>query len=84
MLTPGRYVGAAAIEDDGIPFETKMTENLNLPEKLTAQPDDVAREIYKAQQKMKNVLYTKGVWRWLMLIIKVIPEWMFKRINLSN
>jgi len=26
VLTPGRYVGAAAIEDDGIPFETKMLE----------------------------------------------------------
>ena len=26
VLTPGRYVGAAAIEDDGIPFETKMIE----------------------------------------------------------
>lgn len=25
-LTPGRYVGAADIEDDGIPFEDKMTE----------------------------------------------------------
>ncbi|MBU0946961.1 MAG: type I restriction-modification system subunit M [Proteobacteria bacterium] len=25
-LTPGRYVGAADIEDDGIPFEEKMTE----------------------------------------------------------
>jgi len=26
VLTPGRYVGAAEIEDDGIPFEHKMTE----------------------------------------------------------
>ena len=26
VLTPGRYVGAVPIEDDGIPFETKMTE----------------------------------------------------------
>ena len=26
VLTPGRYVGAADIEDDGIPFETKMAE----------------------------------------------------------
>jgi len=25
VLTPGRYVGAAEIEDDGIPFEEKMT-----------------------------------------------------------
>ena len=26
VLTPGRHVGAAPLEDDGIPFETKMTE----------------------------------------------------------
>tara|TARA_Y100001956_G_scaffold61604_1_gene61492 strand:- start:8725 stop:10377 length:1653 start_codon:yes stop_codon:yes gene_type:complete len=26
VLTPGRYVGAAAIEDDGVPFEVKMRE----------------------------------------------------------
>lgn len=26
VLTPGRYVGATDIEDDGIPFATKMTE----------------------------------------------------------
>jgi type I restriction enzyme M protein len=26
VLTPGRYVGAADIEDDGIPFESKMSE----------------------------------------------------------
>ncbi len=26
VLTPGRYVGAEEIEDDGIPFETKMCE----------------------------------------------------------
>jgi len=25
VLTPGRYVGAEKIEDDGVPFETKMT-----------------------------------------------------------
>ena len=26
VLTPGRYVGAAELEDDGIPFEVKMKE----------------------------------------------------------
>lgn len=26
VLTPGRYVGAAPAEDDGVPFETKMSE----------------------------------------------------------
>ncbi len=42
---------------------TKMTEGMDLPEKLTAQPEEVAEDIYKAQQKGKNVLYTKWMWR---------------------
>lgn len=61
---------------------TKMTENMDLPEKLTAQPEAVAEDIYKAQQKGKNVLYTKWVWRWVMFIIKMIPEWKFKGMSI--
>ena len=61
---------------------TKMTEGMDLPEKLTAQPEEVAEDIYKAQQKNKNVLYTKWIWRWVMLIIKAMPEWMFKRMSI--
>jgi decaprenylphospho-beta-D-erythro-pentofuranosid-2-ulose 2-reductase len=61
---------------------TQMTEGMDLPEKLTGQPEEVAIDIYKAQQKNKNVLYTKWMWRWIMLIIKVIPEWKFKRMSI--
>ena len=61
---------------------TKMTEGMDLPEKLTAQPEEVAEDIYNAQQKNKNVLYTKWIWKWMMLIIKMIPEWMFKRMSI--
>lgn len=61
---------------------TKMTEGMDLPEKLTAQPEEVAEDIYRAQQKNKNVLYTKWIWRWVMLIIKVIPEWKFKGMSI--
>jgi decaprenylphospho-beta-D-erythro-pentofuranosid-2-ulose 2-reductase len=61
---------------------TKMTKGMDLPEKLTAQPEEVAEDIYKAQQKGKNVLYTKWMWRWVMLIIKVIPEWKFKGMGI--
>lgn len=61
---------------------TKMTEGMDLPEKLTAQPEEVAEAIYKAQQKGKNVLYTKWIWRWVMLIIKIIPEWKFKGMSI--
>jgi decaprenylphospho-beta-D-erythro-pentofuranosid-2-ulose 2-reductase len=60
---------------------TKMTEGMDLPEKLTAQPEAVAEDIYSAQQKGRSVLYTKWIWRWVMLIIKMIPEWQFKRMS---
>ena len=61
---------------------TKMTEGLDLPEKLTAQPSEVADDIFKAQQKGKDVLYTKWFWRWIMLIIKHIPEFKFKKMSI--
>jgi short-subunit dehydrogenase len=61
---------------------TKMTEDMDLPEKLTAQPEEVARDIYYAQQKGKNVLYTKWIWKWVMMVIKMIPEWKFKGMSI--
>lgn len=61
---------------------TKMTEHLDLPEKLTAEPEDVAKDIYYAQQKGKDVLYTKGVWKVIMTVIKLIPEWKFKKLSI--
>ncbi len=61
---------------------TKMTEGMDLPKKLTAKPEDVAKDIYKAQENGTNVLYTKWIWKWIMLIIKTIPEFQFKKMNL--
>jgi len=61
---------------------TKMTEDMDLPEKLTAQPEEVASDIYKAQQSGKNVLYTKWIWKWVMMVIKIIPEWKFKGMSI--
>jgi decaprenylphospho-beta-D-erythro-pentofuranosid-2-ulose 2-reductase len=61
---------------------TKMTEELNLPKLLTAQPKDVADIVYKAVQKKKNIVYAKWFWKWIMLIITSIPESMFKKKKL--
>tara|TARA_B100000795_G_C22793933_1_gene438387 strand:+ start:471 stop:1202 length:732 start_codon:yes stop_codon:yes gene_type:complete len=61
---------------------TKMTKDIDLPKKLTAQPKEVAKDIYNAQQKGKNVLYSKWVWRWIMVLIKLIPEWKFKGMSI--
>jgi len=58
---------------------TKMTQDLDLPEKLTAQPEAVASDIYNAQQKGKSVIYTKWIWKWVMMVIRNIPEFQFKK-----
>ncbi|GAA0563058.1 SDR family oxidoreductase [Chitinophaga japonensis] len=61
---------------------TRMTEGLQLPPLLTAQPDDVAQAILKGGASRKNVLYVKWFWRYIMLIIKSIPEFIFKKLKL--
>lgn len=61
---------------------TRMTEDLPLPALLTAQPDEVAKDIFKAAAKKKNVLYTKWFWRYIMMIIRNVPEFMFKKMKL--
>lgn len=60
---------------------TKMIEGKNLPSIITGEPESVARDIFKAQRRGKNVLYTRWYWKWIMLIIKNIPERIFKKKN---
>jgi decaprenylphospho-beta-D-erythro-pentofuranosid-2-ulose 2-reductase len=61
---------------------TKMTESLTLPPMLTAKPEEVGKAVYTAVQKKKNVIYVRWMWRWIMLIIKCIPEFQFKKMKL--
>jgi short-subunit dehydrogenase len=61
---------------------TKMTENLKLPKPLTAAPEEVGVAVYNGVVKRKNVVYVRWMWRWIMLIIKLVPESMFKKLKL--
>lgn len=54
VLTPGRYVGAADIEDDGIPFETKMTE---MSQTLYGQMAESAKLDETIRQNLKGLGY---------------------------
>ena len=60
-----------------------VLENITVPLREVANlPEDVANDIFEAQQKGKDVLYTKSIWRVIMMIIKMIPEWKFKGMSL--
>ncbi len=61
---------------------TRMTENIKLPKKLTAEPELVAEKIRRAIRRKKNTVFILRRWRWVMFVIKHIPEFVFKRLRL--
>ena len=60
---------------------TPMTAHLKQGA-LWAQPEQVAKDITRAIDQGQRVVYTPGFWRWIMLIIKHIPEFVFVKLKL--
>jgi short-subunit dehydrogenase len=61
---------------------TQMTEGMDLPAKLTAEPNEVAEAIARAVERKKDVIYVRPVWRLIMLTIRNIPEAFFKKMKI--
>lgn len=49
---------------------------------LWASPDRVARDIHGAIGNKDNVVYVPRFWRWIMLVIRLLPERQFKKLKL--
>jgi len=61
---------------------TQMTDGMDLPAKLTAEPAEVADAIARAVERKKDVIYVRPIWRLIMLIIRNIPEQIFKGMTI--
>jgi decaprenylphospho-beta-D-erythro-pentofuranosid-2-ulose 2-reductase len=61
---------------------TPMTAGLPLPERLVATPEKVAQDIVHGIDKQRDVLYTPWFWWGIMLIIRSVPRFLFKRASL--
>ena len=61
---------------------TRMTEGMDLPQRLVAQPDEVAEAILRAVERRRDVIYVRPVWRVVMGVIRSLPEPVFKRTKL--
>jgi short-subunit dehydrogenase len=61
---------------------TPMTRDLSLPGVLVAQPDAVGRRIVAGIGRGADILYVPGFWWWVMLVIRCIPRFLFKRMAL--
>ena len=62
--------------------DTQMTAGMDLPEKLTAAPEEVATAVFKGLRRGRNVVYVRPIWQLVMLIIGLIPEPIFKKMNI--
>jgi short-subunit dehydrogenase len=61
--------------------DTPMTKDFKKGA-LWAKPGDIAHGIVKAVERKRSVVYLPWFWRGIMMIIRAIPESLFKRINL--
>lgn len=60
--------------------DTKMTFGMKTP--LLAPAEKAGKDIYRAISKHRNVVYVPWFWRYIMLIIRHIPEHLFKRLSI--
>lgn len=61
---------------------TRMTEGMKLPPLLTAEPEEVGRAVLDAERGGSDVVYVRRIWRGVMAMIRLIPEPLFKRLEL--
>lgn len=78
----GRYLplGINVLTVKPGPVDTPMTAGRSLP--LMASVDSVSLDIRKAIDARKHVLYTPGIWRVIMAIMRAIPEGIFQRMKI--
>ncbi len=62
-------------------MDTPMTYGMKLPKPLVAAPDAAARAMTRAILKGRNIVYVPFFWRYIMWIIRSIPEWQFKKMS---
>jgi len=60
--------------------DTPMTKNLK-KSFLFASPDRVAKAIVNGINKNKDIIYTPYFWKIVMMVIKLIPEKIFKKLK---
>ena len=63
-------------------IKTKKSIQPNFPGILFTTPKDLATHIFDSQQANRSIIYSAFIWRVIMLIIKFIPDFIFKRMSI--
>jgi decaprenylphospho-beta-D-erythro-pentofuranosid-2-ulose 2-reductase len=76
----GRYTVAVVTVKPG-PVDTPMTKGLDKLPLLISAPE-AAKQIIEAASKRKHTAYIPAKWRLIMYIIRSIPSFIFKKLNI--
>jgi short-subunit dehydrogenase len=49
---------------------------------MVASPRQVARSIVRSIARRRHTAYVPGFWRWIMMVVRSVPEPIFKRLHL--
>ena len=60
--------------------DTKMTKKEKIPNLLNTKPEIIAKKIIECIEK-KKLIYVPIKWKIIMIIVKLIPEGIFKKLN---
>lgn len=61
---------------------TRMVAHKKLPPYITASTQRVAKDIVKGFKRRSSVVYSMWLWRYIMAVVRLIPEFIFKRLNM--
>ena len=59
---------------------TDMTRGL-APPPFAGTPEGVARDVLRALDSRRPVVYTPWIWRWILLVIRLLPRFVMRRVG---
>lgn len=62
--------------------DTAMTASIASKGPLWSTPERVAAGIVRGLDRRRDVVYLPWFWRWIMFVIRIVPERIFKRLSL--
>ena len=60
--------------------KTSMTAGLE-PPPFAGEPMAVAKRVLRAIDRGQPVVYAPGIWRWIMLVIRLLPRFVMRRVG---
>jgi short-subunit dehydrogenase len=62
-------------------MKTAMLNAAQGPTPFAIEPERAAKDILRAMRKRQQTIYTAPLWRWIMLVIRHIPSFIFRRLS---